>query len=379
MINPAEKALIPEQNHVFQQVKYLVEEIYKLGTLNRLYQIFGGYVNWSYGAEITEPDGNPIDYYIRKYRSTTADEDILVEHRLITYAIERGFDLAAAVIPTPDGKTYVKLTENIDGKEQVFPWAISQYLYGDDPYDWVNNNLKNDEYGSMADVLAKFHGYTCGFNAGEKLEPPRYEFLEAKKDYFIHCPDGLNMNEKDIYLRYYRASLPEWLEACDVARKGIEESGMLNNTPKTINHSDYHVSNVKWKQGKCVAVFDFDWSREDYRLSDIGYSIIISIASWNLENDGVIDMDSVSAYLKSYAATTAKLNLMPAFSDAEKEAFPYYVLAGAVYLFNWSTDYFNNWKNLNEFEYGYYLEHLVHTLRFVRSHMQDFYDVIKSL
>ena len=32
----------------------------------------------------------------------------------------------------------------------MYPWAVYDYLYGDDPYDWINNNLKNEEYYSMA-------------------------------------------------------------------------------------------------------------------------------------------------------------------------------------------------------------------------------------
>ena len=68
----------------------------------------GGYVNRSFGVEVTAPDGKPVDYFIRRYRLTTADEDIKVEHALVTYAIEHGFDLAAGSSKLRKNKTFVK-------------------------------------------------------------------------------------------------------------------------------------------------------------------------------------------------------------------------------------------------------------------------------
>ncbi len=61
----------------------MLENVYQLGTLNKVYKIFGGYVNRSFGVEMTSPNGKSIDYFVRRYRTTTIDEDIRVEHGLI--------------------------------------------------------------------------------------------------------------------------------------------------------------------------------------------------------------------------------------------------------------------------------------------------------
>ena len=154
---------------------------------------------------------------------------------------------------------------------------------------------------------------------------------------------------------------------------------MLGSIPKTCCHCDYHVSNVKWKDGKCIGVFDFDWSKEDYRLADIGYSLVISIAAWEAMIDGTMDMERVKAYLQGYHDYTKEYGILPPFTEEEKKAFPSFVLAGAIYLYHWSTDFFNDWENFNEYEYYYYLSHLVKTLHFIDEHQQDFYDLICSI
>ena len=379
MIDPKEKKLFEQYTSEIQEIQSLIEDIYQLGTLEKVYEIFGGYVNRSFGVEVTTPDGKPVDYFIRRYRLTTADEDIKVEHALVTYAIEHGFDLAAGVIKTPENKTFVKMPKEVNGKTLMYPWAVYDYLSGDDPYDWINNNLKNEEYYSMAGVLAKFHNCVYGFQGGEKIEPPIYEFLEVKKDYFVHCPDGLPIPPRNRYFMLYQDHLDYLLAMCDKARKGMEDSGMLGSIPKTCCHCDYHVSNVKWKDGKCIGVFDFDWSKEDYRLADIGYSLVISIAAWEAMIDGTMDMERVKAYLQGYHDYTKEYGILPPFTEEEKKAFPSFVLAGAIYLYHWSTDFFNDWENFNEYEYYYYLSHLVKTLHFIDEHQQDFYDLICSI
>jgi homoserine kinase type II len=381
MIDPQAKQLIEKGTIEFQQIQDLVEEIYQLGSLNRIYEIFGGYVNRSFGVEVTKADGKAMDYFVRRYRATTTDEDISFEHRIVTYAIEHGCDLAAGVMKTPTGETFVKIPWKTEEATLVYPWAISEYLYGEDPYDWVNNELKPGEYASMARALARFHASSKGFEGGVKSEPQIYKFLDVKKDYFIHLFDGKPVSKMDCYVNSYNKHLNYVLSMCDKARKGMADSGMHEEGKgtKVACHSDYHVSNVKWKDGECCGIFDFDWTKEDYRLGDIGYSLTISIASWDAMEDGTIDLKKVRAYMKGYCDATKEIDVLPELSAEEKKAFPYMVLAGAIYLFHWSTDYAHDWENLNNFEYAYYVNHLIKTIHFVEDHIDDLYQLICSL
>lgn len=380
MIEPKGKKLFDENTTEFCELRDLLEKDYKLGTLNKVYEIFGGYVNRSFGVEMTTPEGKAVDYFVRRYRVETLDADIRFEHDIVTYAIKNGFDLAADVIPLPNGSTFVKKEwENEYGEPALYPVAVYRYLYGDDPYDWINNNLKLDEYYSMGSTLAKFHSCGYGFQGGVKAEPQIYEFLEVKPEIYRRLTDGVDLPRTHRFIQSFYGTLDYILDTCSKIRLGMERSGVLGKGPKTSCHSDFHVSNVKWKDGKCCGVFDFDWTKEDYRLIDIGYSMFISMGNWETFREGTLDKDCVEAYLRGYNDTTKELGILPTFLPEEKAAFPYFFMAGGIYLYNWCTDFFYDWKHNNEYEYCYYLDHIVRTLRFVEENGTMFREIIEKL
>lgn len=379
MINPQGKELLKESSFEFQQIKGLVEDTYKLGTLDKVYEIFGGYVNRSFGVEMTDPQGQAIDYFVRKYRTTATDEDIKVEHSLVTYAIEKGMDVAAGVIPLPSGKTFTKVEEEVDGETVVYPFAIYRYLYGDDTYDWLNTNMTPEEDYNLGKLQAKFHNFTNGFDPGEKAEPQIYEFLDVKKEHFIHCPDGLPIPERDRYIILYKSFLDEELGYCDKARKGLEDSGMIGKAPKTPCHCDYHPGNVKWQDGDCIGIFDFDWSKLDYRLFDICFGLVYTVSAWEAQQDGNLHMDRVKTYLQGYNDYLKNEGTLTTITPEEVKAFPYMMLSACVYLFNWVTDYFNFWEDYNEYEWYYYLAHIMRISRFVDGHAKELEEIINSV
>lgn len=379
MIEPQGKSIINENTIEYRQIKSLLEDDYQLGTLNRVYEIFGGYVNRSFGAEMTNPQGEPVDYFIRRYREESLDADIQFEHDIVTYVIEKGFDLAADVIRMPDGKSFIKKPWEEEGETKSYPWAVYRYLYGGDPYDWLNNNLTAEEYGNMGSCLARFHSCGYGFNGGVKAEARIYDLLANKIKDYPRLTDGVDLPSTHRFIQSFNGTLPYILDLCKKIRNGMEESGMLEKAPKVFCHSDFHVSNVKWIDHKICGVFDFDWTKEDYRFVDICYSMFISMGNWETFREGTLDEEYVEAYLKGYNDTTKELGILPPFTDEEKEAFPYMFLAGGMYLYNWCTDFFYDWKNNNEYEWCYYLDHIVRTLRFVETHADEFKEIILAI
>lgn len=360
------------------QLKHLVQNIYKLGKLVEAYEIFGGYVNRSFGV-IVEKDGVQTDYFIRKYKKSVTDHDIEVEHSLIDYAIKKGIDVAAGVIRQPDGRTFVKLEEEKQGEKVVRSFAIYDFLDGDDTYDWINTKMKPDEDRNFGELQAKFHNYTNGFDPGEKAEPKIYDFLEVLKTKFRTIFEGLGMPETDRFLMLWKDSLDEMVQNCDRARKGLEQGGFLANAPQTPCHCDYHPGNVKWRDGKCVGIFDFDWSKLDYRLFDVCFGLIYTVTSWDAQDDGIIFMDRMKYYLEGYNKFLKEKGTLIPFTEDEIAIFPSMMLAGSMYLLNWSTDYYGDWENLNEYEYYYYLAHILKTMRFILAHEEELRDVIRSV
>ena len=156
MIDPTGKELMAVDSPEFKEVRVLVEEKAKLGKLNNVYEIFGGYVNRSFGVEMTGNDGEPVDYFVRRYRASQAISDVLSEHELIAFCIEIGLDYAAGLEKMEDGKTYTMMKNEEDGLE--YPWAVYRYLYGEDPFDWINQVLSPEEDAAMGRCQANLHG-----------------------------------------------------------------------------------------------------------------------------------------------------------------------------------------------------------------------------
>ena len=80
-------------------------------------------------------------------------------------------------------------------------------------------------------------------------------FLRLKKDYFVHCPDGLPIPQGTVTLCCTKTISTTFGHV----RQSKKRNGRFRNvgfdSPKLCCHCDYHVSNVKWKDGKCIGVF----------------------------------------------------------------------------------------------------------------------------
>ena len=55
------------------------------------------------------------------------------------------------------------------------------------------------------------------------------------------------------------------------------------------------------------------------------------------------------------------------------------MLAACLYLTNWATCYFDEWEDLNEYEYYFYLTHIVKLLHYIDNHQDDLAEVIKNV
>ena len=93
-----------DQVFLHKQLKEVIECYYDLGRVKEVYEIFGGYVNRSFGV-ITEKDGVENTVFVRKYKKEIQEKEIQLEHSMITWAIENGFHIAAGLYAAKDGKT----------------------------------------------------------------------------------------------------------------------------------------------------------------------------------------------------------------------------------------------------------------------------------
>lgn len=359
------------------QLNHLMHDYYDLGTIVDAYEIFGGYVNRSFGV-IMEKDGERTDYFVRKYKKTVTQNDIEVEHALLEHIMANGMKEASGVIRTKDGATFVELEEEKEGERVKRSFAVYEFLEGDDTYDWINTNLTPEEDGEFARILAKFHNYANGFDCGEKEELRILDYITEFKNVFSTCYKDLGIPSHNRFLRLWQDSLPFIMEMCHKVKDGITPE-LLKGMPEVPCHCDIHPGNAKWKDGKCVGLFDFDWAKLDYRLFDVCFALVYSCSSWEAQTDGRLWFDRFSYYLDGYNGFLKNEGTLTPITAEEKKAFPYMMLAAGLYLLNWSTCYYADWEDLNEYEYYFYLTHIIKLLHYIDNHADDLYEVIKNI
>jgi len=237
---------------------------YDLGAVTDVYEIFGGYVNRSFGI-LTEKDGVKSEYFVRKYKYGIAETEILLEHTMIDYSIAHGLDIAAGLIRNKAGFTFVKKSEGTNGKATDIYFAVYEFLQGDDLYTWDTPNLNDEEYASAAEVMATFHNAARDFNPQglERVEPKMMEFLPTLPEKF-KALGQMDIDTK--FHKYYRSKLDSILEVIEGSQ--IPDN-MLEKMPYTPCHNDFHAGNLKYVNNKIVGIFDFDWSKIDRRLVDV--------------------------------------------------------------------------------------------------------------
>jgi len=357
------------------QVVDLVENHYDLGKVVEVYEVFGGYVNRSFGI-ICERDGQRSEYFVRKYKASAIDEDVALEHKLIKYAVEKGFKEAAYIYVAKDGNTYVKIKEIIGGKPNTRIFALYEYLGGEDKYTWIDNECSPTELRNLGALLARLHNFTRDFSPGtvSKAEPHIEVLLPDMKRIFTElASQPLDTKFHD----FFGMSLPKILEIID---RNIIPAEAYAKMPKTPIHCDYHAGNVKFDGEETIGLFDFDWSKIDVRLFDICLGLVYCCSSWHVATDGKMRLDDCRYFLEGYNGALDGTGL-PKLNETERQYFPNMVTIAGIYLVYWCTElwYYLDPEGTNDYESIYYLIHLVRAMKWIENHKDDLSTLIESV
>jgi len=357
------------------QVVDLVENNYELGRVVEVYEVFGGYQNRSF-AIVCEKDGRRNDYFVRKYKEAAFDADVLLEHKLINYAISRGFKEACAILVSKGGDTFVKIKEIIGGQTKTRIFTVYEYLRGEDKYTWIDNENTPTEYRNLGSLMARFHNCTRDFDPGlmSKAEPKIEIFSGQMKDILRELAERPIESK---FHEFFNLSLPKILEALDNSLIAAEDYARMPQTPI---HGDFHAGNVKFEDEEVVGLFDFDWAKIDVRLFDIGLGLVYCCSSWHVASDGKIRLEDCRYFLEGYNAALDGSGL-PKLTELEKKNFPSIMAIGAIYLIHWCTAlwYYLDPDGTNDYESLYYLIHLVRTLKWIEGHKDSLADLAASI
>lgn len=329
---------------------------YQLGELSRYIQDERGFVNVSYAIESTR-DGEKSKYFLRKYKAGIKENEILFEHSLIKHLLVKEFPLVAGVLPTKEGKSYVRRPEAGGNSEGIF-YAIFDFLPGEDKYTWIAPTCNDEEITSAAQALAGFHNAVFGFHPeGKREEPEIVDLLPVIAENVSSCPAKNQHTQFDAYLLENCELILEHLELVFATLKA---PGYLD-LPRLVVHCDYHPGNLKFQAGKVIGLFDFDWSKVDTRCFDVALALNYFFIAWR-ERDGQLQLDGCARFLKAYQEALREIPGVGPMSQVELSYLPHMICASNLYVLNWTIeDYYH--KEVDPDEYLVFLEHGVNFIK----------------
>ena len=371
-----------EIEFITSQLAEVVAADYDLGEVVGVEQIFGGYVNLSFAVRTRDADGEHR-YFVRKYNKAIDEREIRFEHALVNHINAKGFHLAARVYPNKGGETFVTRQETANGERLTRFFAVYEMLEGQDKYTWVKNRCTDREFESGGRVLAQFHYLAHDFDPRGlgREQPPIMQLLRELRTTFASYAEQARAGDS-VVDHYYL----EWLPAIDEAlRKGADQEPELRGMPYIPVHCDYHPGNLKWVDeeaaasgpvetsgSSCSGLFDFDWSKLDYRIFDVAEGVVYFCSSWEGRDSGELWLDKAAIFVRAYQDEAARFTAPGAMTAAELAALPRMIGSANLYVLNWDVSaYYEADEVLNDDEYLMYLKHQVMLMEFIEAHLDE--------
>lgn len=363
----------------YAQVREIVEEHYDIGKLLDMYQIYGGYVNITFGL-YTEKDGQKYTWIMRKYRRGKTEDALKFEHKLLKHARDHGFTFCAVPIQTRDNKTYVCESVEYEEGAEDFYFAIFNYIEGERQYDWMPNwaeeGFQETTLQSAALSLAEFHSSTTTFDSGGLVGDNLFgtnedlnvnnliaTFPERMKDWSEYFKANGFVNK---YSEYLDSFFDFYAEAC---KKSTIPDGPYQDMVVTACHLDFHGGNFKYyPDGTVSGSFDYDMAMVDSRLFDIALGMHYTFASWKLRRDGELRLDRVERFIKAYNEACKKIGIIEPLNQTEKEYFYEAMLQAPIYVYGWANGSIRGDLSVDPFEYLYYAMHFQHSIEWLEEH-----------
>ncbi len=333
---------------------------YDLGELVDYEKNERGFVNTAYAIYVLN-GGERKRYFLRKYKQGIGEEELRFEHSLIEHLVAAGSPVAR-IHHTRSGKTYLHCREADDDTTGVF-YTVFDYLPGEDRYSWVDPILTEAQLVDSASVLAQFHIDAGGFVPnGKRVEPRILELMPIIAEKWAEWP---SQSKGTIFDARIGERLEEVGANLAATLATLHEPGM-RSLPEMVIHCDYHPGNLKFSGDKVSGVFDFDWSKVDLRLFDLGLALWYFCTSWRGPEDGSLRLDWAHTFLNAYQQRLAARSGAILLTPEEAHYLPAMINAGNLYILHWTVmDYFA--KDVDPAEYLVFLDH---SLNFTRWYEQ---------
>ena len=348
---------------MIQNAVRILNEHYDLGDLSNAEELLGGTVNRSFAVTAKKND-HCIKYFIRQYNPAIVENEIIFEHALISHLKKNGFDLAAAVIPSKTGATYVKQEWTTEGRIHMDLWAVYEFIEGESRYAWFDTNIAPEDMINAAAVLAELHQAGKNFRKPkgcDRLQPPIMEFMPTFRQVYAAYTSKAGKNRFDQRFHQYHDRI---LRAVDQALIPEHDCSKLSRCPI---HCDYHQGNLKYQGSRVTGIFDFDWSKIDLRLFDLALALVYFCACWDGLEAGSLMLDKFELFLRAYNDRCASKVSPGSLTKLEKTFLPAMLAAANLFVLHWTIVDFYRIENPDTDEYLVYLNHHLKLINWLES------------
>jgi homoserine kinase type II len=344
----------------------IMENHYDLGKMTRVKEVLGGYCNKSYAVWMSVND-RVRRYFLRLYNPNVIEKEILFEHALLNHLRSNGFTLAAAIIPGRNGTTLVHTPAPEGHPGSTALWALFDFLEGEDKYSWTHTDLTDKEFISAAEILAHLHHCGYGFKkppGADRAQPRIMPFIATFKETFSAFLQRTQDRRCD---GLFKSNFEPICKALDDA---VSHDVSFRGMPELPIHCDYHPGNLKYRDEKGVGIFDFDWSKIDYRLFDVALGLVYFTSIWDTQQAG-LRHDKLTLFLSTYYAACHDLaHIDPLIKQEQRNLVPMLSIAN-LYVLNWDLVDFYETSQPDDTEYFAFIDHNIGLMHWLVRHEDE--------
>ncbi len=232
---------------------------------------------------------------LRRRNRRYANEDwVRFDHALFAHLREAGV-AAPPAVKAPNGRSWLRRGDDI---YELFHVVEGEAHQEGDP----------TELESAGRMLARIHSEAADFDPPAPKPWPRF-----------HDPkDALAGLEELLTLAAGQQHPAERLETLECARALADDlvervsDEAYWSLPQTVVHGDYHAGNLKFRDGRVVGVFDWDWSSRQPRMVDLADGLLFLCGRrteplvpgdiWSLTSAFELDFERMDAFAQGYGA-----------------------------------------------------------------------------
>jgi homoserine kinase type II len=360
---------------ITEKIRRIVEDRYDLGEFIGAREIHGGTVNTSFHVRISGLQQKTKHYFLREYNPAARESEIRFEHALLSHLRNSGFELASIPIPGRDSTTYFQAPASSPILRVDNFWALFDFLKGEDKYSWIETDLIDEEVSSSADILGRLHHHGADFTKPantDRAQPPIMHFLPILKHNFAAFAGTAQKSRCCELFKRHAHKIQSILDAGIAAPE--RHAGLL----KLPIHCDYHPGNLKFENGKGVGLFDFDWSKIDYRVFDVALALFYFTAQWQGEGAGCLRLTPFRLFLKVYQETCTHLDRVGPMTPRELRAIVPMLAYANLYVLNWSVVDFSEKADADDNEYYTYIHHGIRVMEWIEANKKTLLDIVNT-